>query len=476
MRVVEAVSTDSATSNGNNDTFPYVDGRHYDENYDEEEVGGINVEGADEGAKGEEEEEEEYEEEEYDPEAEAEAVARELGNQIWAELGQTIGTTDETTNGENGQDSTKLEQTSLPEGSGAAAETNSTPTEAPKESAPPPNEIPPHPQYPHPPVFLPPTPDPMIETIKTMLSLALSDPHVHYALMTTIVPGPVANGANLYAILTGSVMEGRVNPELAQPLSILISALASGSMMVSAEPAQYPPTPALVTMPPVSHSPESASSPLKRKREHVDEGHVWPTHPVYNPAVQPIPQPQPQPQPTKSQISEELLNRLQSATSDILQVLDPLLDSQEPLSESAVASIQRQLHQVYSFASTCPPQQPEDSSIMQKLQEIGGLIQVVGILSGVPIAQSSDTDAAGYSSARGGASAGRAIPNAIGTAIHPCTVCSKMFNKLSALRTHERTHSEGRPYKCEYAGCPASFARNHDLRRHEKSHERQMFR
>ncbi|KAF8606408.1 hypothetical protein BDV93DRAFT_520710 [Ceratobasidium sp. AG-I] len=474
MRVVEAFPTDAATSSGNDDSLPHVDGRHYDEDYDEEEVSGTAVEGLDEGG-----EDEEYEEEEYDPEAEAEAVARELGNQIWAELGQNIGTTDKKTNGENEQDDIKLEQTSIPEGLGTTTETKSTPTEPPQESAPPTNEIPPHhPQYSHPPTFLPPTPDPMIETIKTMLSLALSDPHVHYALMTTIVPGPVANGANLYAILTGSVMEGRVNPELAQPLSILISALASGSMMVAAEPPQYPPAPA--TIPSPSHGLDPSGSPLKRKREPADEGHTWPAHPIYNPAVQPLHpiqlQPQPQSQPPKSQPSEDLLNRLQSATSDILQVLDPLLESSEPLSESAVTSIQRQLHQVYSFASTCPQQQPEDSSMMQKLQEIGGLIQVVGILSGVPIAQSSDTDAAGPSTARSGASASRTVPNAIGTAIHPCTACPKMFNKLSALRTHERTHSEGRPYKCEYAGCPASFARNHDLRRHEKSHERQMFR
>lgn len=473
MRVVETFPTDATSSSGNDDPLPQVDGRHYDEDYDAEEVGATAAEGVDEGGDG-----EEYEEDEYDPEAEAEAVARELGNQIWAELGQSIVTTDETTTDKNGQAAADPEQTSLPEA--VAADTKPTNTEQPHQNtnALPPNETPPHPHYSHPPILQPPIPDPMIETIKTMLSLALSDPHVHYALMTTIVPGPVANGANLYAILTGSVMEGRVNPELAQPLSILISALASGSMMVAAEPPQYPPVPAAAPPPP--HGVDTSGSPLKRKREAGDEGHGWPAHPVYNPAVQPLhppqPQPQPQPQPVKSQPSEDLVNRLQSATSEILQVLDPLLDSREPLAESAVALIQRQLHQVYSFASTCPQQQPDDSTIMNKLQEIGGLIQVIGILSGVPIAQSPDTDAVGPSTARGSTSTSRTVPNGIGTVIHPCTVCPKMFNKLSALRTHERTHSEGRPYRCEYAGCPASFARNHDLRRHEKSHERQMFR
>ncbi|KAG8734320.1 Metallothionein expression activator [Ceratobasidium sp. 423] len=411
-----------------------------------------------EGADVEDGEYDEGDEGDYDPDEEAEAMAQALGNQIWAELGQNVGDTtpsadkNTTTNTAPpgledaqhiAQDDSSVEQVSIaqPEVPGSLAPV----------SEPPPS----HASFPTAANTLA-IPDPMIETIKTMLSLALSEPHVHYALMTTIVPGPVANGANLYTILSNSVMEGRVNPELAQPLSILISALASGSMLVASEHQYTHPT---------SQDVGTQNSPLKRKRDPTDEGQAWPVHPPYNPSVQPAPAPQP----TRSQPSEELLTRIQSATSGILQVLDPLLAVGQTLNQSVISSIQQQLHQVYSFVSTCP-QQHEGTSGGGTLQEIGGLIQVIGILNEVPIAQAvegpTNLDAGPPGSSR----------TVIGTSIYPCATCPKAFSKLSLLRAHERTHSEGRPYRCEYAGCPANFARNHDLRRHEKSHERQMFR
>ncbi|CAE6426705.1 unnamed protein product [Rhizoctonia solani] len=400
-----------------------IENKDIDEDETIEEAGGEGGEYEDDGEEG-----------GYDPDAEAEAMAQALGNQIWAELEQGIGDTAPLT------DNDTATETAPPGLEDVQLTTSGT---SPSASFPPISNA-------------PTTPDPMIETIKTMLSLALSDPHVHYALITTIVPGPVANGANLYTILSNSVMEGRVNPELAQPLSILISALASGSMLVSSEHQQY--------AHPASQDTGTQNSALKRKRDPMDEGQPWPIHPPYNPSVQPVHTSQP----PKSQSSEELLARIQSAASGIIQVLDPLLALGQPLNQSVVSSIQRQLHQVYSFVSTCP-QQHEGASGSGTLQEIGGLIQVIGILNEVPIAQAIET----ANSDAGPSGSGRA---AVGTSIYPCATCPKMFSKLSLLRAHERTHSEGRPYRCEYAGCPASFARNHDLRRHEKSHERQMFR
>ncbi|KAG8748111.1 Metallothionein expression activator [Ceratobasidium sp. 414] len=465
MRVIEvAHPTGAAAINGEAhrlNTNP--DGREYDEDYDSENITAPTTEEV--GDSG----DEDYDED-YDPEAEAEAVAQALGNQIWAELGQTVAPTNEITGGDAAGEAAQVvepSQTHLPQDSNV--DTSLDPSEPPQNTAPSSGEIPArHPPHlqpnPFPRSSSPPTPDPMIETIKIMLSLALSDPHVHYALINTIVPGPVANGANLYTILNLSVVEGRVNPELAQPLSILISALASGSMMISAESSQH-----------VSPPPPDPSS-LKRKRESADEGQVWPAHPVYNPAVRSTHVSQS----TKAQPSDELLARLQAACSDILRVLDPLLASDEPLHGSTIMSIQRQLHQVYAFVSTSPPPNAENGVASNTLQEIGGLIQVVGILGGVPIAQSIDgvthTDTSPSVDPNRNGQSSRASNNTIGTAVHPCPTCPRVFNKLSSLRAHERTHTEGRPYRCEYAGCPASFARNHDLRRHEKSHERQMFR
>lgn len=60
----------------------------------------------------------------------------------------------------------------------------------------------------------------------------------------------------------------------------------------------------------------------------------------------------------------------------------------------------------------------------------------------------------------------------IGTAVYPCLVpgCRKIFARLFNLRAHQQVHAVHRPYRC--AACPASFARNHDLRRHAKLHDK----
>ncbi|CAG8705949.1 9573_t:CDS:2 [Funneliformis caledonium] len=47
--------------------------------------------------------------------------------------------------------------------------------------------------------------------------------------------------------------------------------------------------------------------------------------------------------------------------------------------------------------------------------------------------------------------------------------CNKSFARLYNLKSHQRTHSNDRPYKC--VCCDAAFARNHDLKRHQKIHE-----
>lgn len=46
--------------------------------------------------------------------------------------------------------------------------------------------------------------------------------------------------------------------------------------------------------------------------------------------------------------------------------------------------------------------------------------------------------------------------------------CGKQFTRISNTRAHIQTHLSDRPFACQH--CPKSFVRQHDLRRHEKSH------
>ncbi|KAK7043210.1 hypothetical protein VNI00_008564 [Paramarasmius palmivorus] len=134
-----------------------------------------------------------------------------------------------------------------------------------------------------------------------------------------------------------------------------------------------------------------------------------------------------------------------------------------------IASIQLPLHQIFLFAVTSSSRGgPENNH----LQEISGLIQVLGVLSGIPIGQMPPTEP----DKQGRQDNFSAWTNPdIGTAVYPCTVagCTKTFARLFSLRTHQRVHSSQRPYTCNL--CPASFVRNHDLKRHSRLHEKKAW-
>jgi hypothetical protein len=54
--------------------------------------------------------------------------------------------------------------------------------------------------------------------------------------------------------------------------------------------------------------------------------------------------------------------------------------------------------------------------------------------------------------------------------VYPCLYpgCSKTFMRLYNLKSHSRTHTDDRPFKCNV--CAQAFSRNHDLKRHVKIH------
>lgn len=51
---------------------------------------------------------------------------------------------------------------------------------------------------------------------------------------------------------------------------------------------------------------------------------------------------------------------------------------------------------------------------------------------------------------------------------HPCSQCSKVFQKPYNLKSHMKTHSNEKPFTCSV--CDKTFARSHDKKRHELLH------
>ncbi|EJD02856.1 uncharacterized protein FOMMEDRAFT_41228, partial [Fomitiporia mediterranea MF3/22] len=52
----------------------------------------------------------------------------------------------------------------------------------------------------------------------------------------------------------------------------------------------------------------------------------------------------------------------------------------------------------------------------------------------------------------------------------PVPGCGSTFTRRFNLRGHLRSHTEERPYVCEWPGCNKGFARQHDCKRHQALH------
>ena len=363
------------------------------------------------------EDEEDYDEEDdADIDAEAIEIARRLGEELWADISKVNAERNAAASG-GGASSTAVPGVTAPATTGLAT----TPAI----------------QLPH----LPRKEEAIIATMKGILALVESDPPAKAALASTNLP----NGTNVLALLLECSARGNITHGIAGPLSQVIVTLARSNALFG-------------------NLKQSNASAIqldkgKRKREEFDEGHHLHLHPFKRPYVPDVD--------FHNQVVEAVRSIAQALGASPSQTLDPAL----------VSSIRLQLHQVFLFAVTSSA---GGGPSMHALQEISGLIQVIGVLSGIQIGQSpgplSHLPGQPFPPGTTPWSAGQPpMATDIGTAVYPCLVvgCHKTFSRLYSLRAHQRSHASHRPYRCNI--CPASFARNHDLKRHIKLHDKKAW-
>lgn len=348
--------------------------------------------------------------EEFD--AEAEEIAKRLNEQLWADIAK------------------------------AQAEVKTAnPTKEPTTNGPPPHLPPPTASQSVVPATTAPNAAPQdrkqeaaLTTVKTILSYAFKDPVVRATLNNYIVTD--SENRSVLDVLTQCASNNNIAKGVAKPLSDAVVALAKSDVLFSA-----------------MRNSDAAAIQLdkgKRKRDHIED--PTPDDRFHKKAAIEYPN-------LTAQISEAVRVITSAFASQ------PVTD--RPPEPGLVSSIQYPLHQVFLFAMTSVPRaRPEQS---RAVQELGGMIQMLGVLTGVPIGPAPPPPWAT------GPTTTAPAPD-IGTAVYPCMVstCTKTFHRLYSLRTHQRLHTlVDRPYRCP--SCPASFHRNHDLKRHLKGHDKTAF-
>jgi hypothetical protein len=287
-----------------------------------------------------------------------------------------------------------------------------------------------------------------LKTMGNVLKIAGKDPLVHSTLASAVVPGA---GSSVLELLNHTVAAGTISKDLAKSLSMTLVSLARSDALFAAMRH--------------SNAPALQLDKGKRKRDETEEERQRNESRAFK-------------RPTFAH------GHLQSQITDAVRVVSETLASHPPSNgppdPSIISSIQLQLHQIFLFAVTSSARGGPETNA---LQEVSGLIQVVGVLSGSPIgptaappnAHTQPPDVSMYPP-RPWIPPGtgpQPVPfSDIGTAVYPCLVpgCRKIFARLFNLRAHQQVHAVHRPHRC--AACPASFARNHDLKRHAKLHDK----
>ncbi|KAG1844322.1 hypothetical protein DFJ58DRAFT_907256 [Suillus subalutaceus] len=365
------------------------------------------------------EEDENYDDDDYDDgEEEAEEIARRLKEQLWADISK------------------------------AQADRVNVTTTASTPGAPPHGGVPSAVPSPVPITQPPPQSSTSFKKEEAALKTMGNDPLVHSTLASAVVPGA---GTSVLEILSHTVSAGTISKELAKTLSMTLVSLARSDTLFAAMRH--------------SNAPALQLDKGKRKRDETEEERQRNEPRAFK-------------RPTFAH------GHLQSQITDAVRAVSETLashpHSKGPPDPSIISSIQLQLHQIFLFAVTSSARGGPETNA---LQEISGLIQVVGVLSGSPIgptavpphAHIQPPDVSMYPP-RPWIPPGtgpQPVPfSDIGTAVYPCLVpgCRKIFARLFSLRAHQQVHAVHRPYRC--AACPASFARNHDLRRHAKLHDK----
>lgn len=280
--------------------------------------------------------------------------------------------------------------------------------------------------------------DGVITTMQSILALVENDAQAKTMMFSTAV----ANGPSILELLYQCTSSGNIDKDIARSLSQAII------LLVKSE--------ALFGNLRQSNAPAMQLDIGKRKREEFDEGNSVHPHPQKRPYVP----------------ESDLHRQVVEAVHVISQALG--VSPSQAIDPNLVSSLRLQLHQVFLFAVTSAAAAGPN---MYALQEIGGLIQVIGVLSGIQIGHSPSENMPGSSSLPGYTPGhqSHAVTTDIGTAVYPCLIagCGLIFARLYSLRAHQRSHASHRPHRCGY--CPASFARNHDLKRHARLHDRKAW-